>query len=308
MAGYSGDPDGARTLLEEAIETYEAEGDTHAAARASGRLGRALVFTDRRDEAVARLERAFEVISGDEPDEDLAMIAAQLSRAHWFSGDLERAAERAELALDIAEAQRLPEALVFALRAKGAVAFSRGHGEEAFALTRHALDLALEHDLSEHASTCYFMLSDGCFRGDRYAEALAYLDQSLALARKIGSRPSEWAALAERTYPLLMLGRWDEALATADEFTQEQVDAGGVVLSLLRLGVEVHVHRGELDEARRIYSMFARLEHSTDLQDRCTWLSATAALRRGEGRHEEAISAGAATIDAARVLGTISSP
>ena len=50
--------------------------------------------------------------------------------------------------------------------------------------------------------------------------------------------------------------------------------------------------------------MFARLEHSTDLQDRCTWLSATAVLRRGEGRYEEAISAGTATIDAARVLGT----
>src|SRR5262249_56965055 len=171
-----------------------------------------------------------------------------------FSGNLETAAERAEQALDIAEAQRLPEALVFALRAKGAVAFSRGHGEEAFALTKHALELSLEHDLSEQASTLYFILSDGCFREDRYAEALDYLDQSLALARKVGSRPYEWAALAERTYPLLMLGRWDEVLATADEFTQEQVDSGGVMLSLLESGVEVHVQRGELDEARRIYS------------------------------------------------------
>jgi class 3 adenylate cyclase/tetratricopeptide (TPR) repeat protein len=303
MAGYSGEPDAARTLLEEAIDIYEADGDTHAAARASGRLGRALVFTDRREEALARLEHAFEVISRDEPDQDLAMIAAQLSRAYWFSGDLERAAERAELALDISEAQQLPEALVFALRAKGAVAFSRGHGEEAFALTKHALDLALEQDLSEQASTIYFILSDGAFRGDRYSEALTYLDESLSLARKVGSRPYEWAALAERTYPLLMLGRWDEVLATADEFTQEQVDSGGVVLSLLDSGVDVHVHRGELDEARRIYSMFARLEHSTDLQDRCTWLSATAALRRGEGRLEDAVSAGTATIDAARVLG-----
>jgi class 3 adenylate cyclase/tetratricopeptide (TPR) repeat protein len=304
MAGYSGDPDAAQRLLEESIDMFEAEGDTHAAARASGRLGRALVFTGRRDEAVARLERAFEVISADEPDQDLAMIAAQLSRAYWFSGDLERAAERAELALDISESQRLPEALVFALRAKGAVAFSRGHGEEAFALTRHALNIALEHDLGEQAWTLYFILSDGCFREDRYAEALAYLDESLALARKLGSRPYEWSALAERTYPLCMLGRWEEVLVTADEFTQEQVDSGGVVLSVLESGVEVHVQRGELDEARRIHAMFARLEHSTDLQDRCTWLSTTAALRRSEGRHEEAISAGTATIDAARVLGT----
>jgi hypothetical protein len=77
-----------------------------------------------------------------------------------------------------------------------------------------------------------------------------------------------------------------------------------VVLSVLESGVEVHGQRGELEAARRIYSMFSRLEHSSDLQDRCTWLSATAALRRGEGRFEEAVTAGSATIEAAHVLGT----
>ena len=67
-----------------------------------------------------------------------------------------------------------------------------------------------------------------------------------------------------------MVGRWNEVLATCDEFTQEQVDSGGVVLSVLQAGVEVHVQRGELDAARRIFSMFSRLEHSTDVQDRST--------------------------------------
>src|SRR5438270_1397085 len=97
MAGYAGDPDTAAQLIEQSIAIYEAEDDTHAAARASGRLGRVLIFTDRRDEAVARLEEAFEVIASDEPDEDIALLAAQLSRAYWFSGDLERAGARAEL-------------------------------------------------------------------------------------------------------------------------------------------------------------------------------------------------------------------
>jgi len=303
MAGYAGDPDTAAELIEQSIAIYEAEGDMHAAARASGRLGRVLFFTDRRDEALARLEHAFDVIASDEPDEDIAMLAAQLSRAYWFSGDLERAAARAELALDIAEARGFPEPLAFALRAKGAVSFSRGHSEESFALIKHSLEVALEHDLAEHASTCYFLLSDGCFRRDRYTDALAYLEESLALARRMGSRPFEWAVLAERTYPLFMTGRWDEVVATTDEFTQEQVDAGGVVLSLLQSGVEVHVHRGELDEARRIFSLFSRLEGSTDLQDRCAYLAATATLGRAEGRLEEALAAGTATIETAPTLG-----
>ena len=64
------------------------------------------------------------------------------------------------------------------------------------------------------------------------------------LSRKRGNRPYEWAVLAETTYVLSMLGRWDEALAVDEEFTQEQLDAGGVVLSLLQSGTEIHLQRG----------------------------------------------------------------
>jgi class 3 adenylate cyclase/tetratricopeptide (TPR) repeat protein len=302
MAGHAGDPDGSWQLMERSIALYDAEGDMRAAARVTGRLATVLGFTAHRDELLERLERAFDVIVDDEPDEDLAVLAARLSRAYWFSGDLERASARAELALDIAEAQGLPGALTVALRAKSATLESRGHTQEAFALLKHALDVALKHDLVEDASTCYFILSDGCFRLDRYADALRYLDEALALARRIGNRPYEWATLAERTYPLLMTGGWDEALATADEFTQEQVDSGGVMLSLLQSGVEIHAYRGELDEARRIYSMFDRLEGSTDIQDQSVRLAAKAALSRAEGRLEEALAAGAATIETAATL------
>src|SRR5207248_11314401 len=123
----------------------------------------------------------------------------------------------------IAEAYRFPKPLAVALRAKGAVAYSRGHNEEAHALQKHALEVALEHDLVDDASTSYFILSDRCFRLDRYADALTYLEESLALSRRVGSRPWEWAVLAERTYPLWMLGRWDETIATSEDFGEEQV-------------------------------------------------------------------------------------
>jgi hypothetical protein len=119
----------------------------------------------------------------------------------------------------------------------------------------------------------------------------------------MGSRPLEWGVLAERTYPLFMAGRWDDVVATTDEFRQEQVDSGGVVLGVLQSGVYVHVERGELDEARRILSLFSRLDGSTDVQDRSTYMAATAALRRAEGRFAEALADGAATIEAGPTLG-----
>jgi tetratricopeptide (TPR) repeat protein len=303
MAGRTGDPEGARQLLDRAIALYETEGDTHSAARTWARWSQFLGFTGHRDEGLERLEQAFEVIVRDEPDEDLAVVAAQLSRVYWFTGELERASERAELALDIAEAQGLPTPLTIALRAKSAVLESRGHSAESFALLKQSLEVALEHDLLEDASTCYFILSDSRFRGDRYAEALRYLDESLAFASRVGSRRFEWGIQAERTYALLMLGRWDEVLATADTYTEEQVHSGGVVLGVLQSGVDAHCQRGELDAARRIFDMFSWLRDSTDVQDQGIFLAAAAALRRAEGRLEEALAAGAATIETASTLG-----
>jgi class 3 adenylate cyclase/tetratricopeptide (TPR) repeat protein len=303
MARRAADPDSARRLFEQSIALHEQQGDTHAAARVMGRLGRLDFFTGRRDEAMAGMERAFDVISADEPDEDLAQLAARLSIGYWYSGDLEHAAERAELALDIAEAHAYPAALTLALRAKVGVLESRGHSEEAQALLKHALELALDHDLVEEAGTCYFILSDRCFHRDQYADALAYLDETLALARRLGNRPQEWAVLAERTHPLYMLGRWDEVLVVSKEFTPAQIDTGGVMLSLLQSAVEIYCQRGELDDARRVLSMFSRLEESTDVQERSSYLGSRAVLRRAEGRLQDALADGQATIEVGRTLG-----
>ena len=300
MAARAGDPGSARGLLDASIELYEAHDDTHAAARVLFRLARVDAFTGRRDEAMARMESAFAVISEDEPDADLALLAARLSLGYWYSGDLERAAERAELALDIAEAHAYPAALAMALRAKTGIVNSRGHAEEASALLKHALEIALANGVLDEASTCFFWLSDKCFQRDEYVDALGYLDESLALSRKRGDRPGEWSTLAERTYPLVMLGRWDEAQAAIEEFTPEQIDAGGLLLSMLQSAVELAVGRGELDEARRVLSLFARLEESTDTQELSSYLGCRAALRRAEGKLREALADGEATIEAGR--------
>jgi hypothetical protein len=100
-----------------------------------------------------------------------------------------------------------------------------------------------------------------------------------------------------------MLGRWDEAQTTSEEFTPEQFESGGLMLSLLQSAVEIHIQRGELDDARRVFSMFSRLEESTDVQERSCYLGSRAALRRAEGRPQEALADGEATIEAGRTLG-----
>ncbi|MGZ4287313.1 MAG: AAA family ATPase [Solirubrobacteraceae bacterium] len=303
MARRAGDPESARRLFEQSIELYEARADTHAAARVHLRLGQLEAAIGRRDEAFDRLERVLAVISNDEPDEDLALLAATLAFGYWFSGDLERAAERVELALDIAEAHAYPLALARALRAKAGIIHSRRHPEEGRALLKRALEIARDNDLVDEAGFCYFWISDTCFQRDMYADALGYLDESLSLARKLGSRPNEWAVLAERTYPLYMMGRWDEALTVIEGFTQEQIDSGGTVLSLLETGVQINIHRGQVDRARDVFAMFSRLEGSSDLQDLTSYTCSRAALHRAEGRWKEALADAEATIKADHMTG-----
>jgi class 3 adenylate cyclase/tetratricopeptide (TPR) repeat protein len=303
MAGQMADPEAARAFLEESIALYESAGDANGAARAAGLLGFALAFTGHRDEGIAQMERAFGVISREEPSEELAFLAARLGLNYWFQGDLERSAERAELALDIAESDAYVEPLVLALRCKCAVAFSRGHPQEAKAYNRRALELSIEHDLPQMLGTIYFVASDSEFRSDRYAAALELLRSALAFSRKRGDRPSEYSNLAEISYPLYMLGRWDEALASLESPTEEHTRSGGVLLSLLQSALEIHLARGQLDSARRILSLFTHVGNSTDVQDRSSYLAARASIALHEGRFADALTDADAAIEAASTLG-----
>jgi len=299
LATFAAQPEAATQLFEESIALYEGEGDTHAAARVSNRLAEVESDSGRLDQALERMERAFAVISTDEPDEDLALLAARLARGYVFVGDLERASERGELALDVAESLGSPEPLTRAFLANALVAQARAHPQERVAFLTRALAIALEHDLPDQAAHVYLNLSDSSFLRDRYAEALGYLQPALELARRLGSRPREWSLLAELTYPLYMTGRWEEALAALEELTEEQIRSGAMFLSVLTSVLEIHIHRGQLEQAQRLYSLFSRLETSADLQEQGIYRSATAALRRAEGRFSEALEAGAATVELA---------
>jgi tetratricopeptide (TPR) repeat protein len=106
--------------------------------------------------------------------------------------------------------------------------------------------------------------------------------------------------ISEQMFPLLMLGRWDEVAAAVAELTQEQIDSGGLLLSMLQSAVEVSVKRGELEEARRVLGLFTRLEDSTDTQELSSFLACRAELGRAEGNLRQALADGRAAVDAIR--------
>ena len=282
--------DDAISRLRQAVELFEANGRTHAAARASSHLGSALFFHGQIEAAVEHMEQSYKVLAADEADEDLAALAAELARLHFFSGDYDRSSERIETALETAERLWLPQRLSSALQTKSFLLQSRGRIEEAFALQLHALKLAVENDKPDAASRAYINLSHELYSLDRYEEAHELNLEGRALSRKLGNRVNEGYFVHHLCGDHFAAGDWDEALALSDEYATSDVRIARA--TVLFPNALIHVNRGDLAAARAGIDSWD--PQAADLQERAHYDMARAVVLLGEGRPEEAVEAGEA--------------
>jgi class 3 adenylate cyclase/tetratricopeptide (TPR) repeat protein len=279
----------AQHHLERALDLYESEGRTHPAARVSARLGEVQWRTSQLDQALERMEKAFQVLAADEPDADLATMAAELGRLHFFKGEIDLAAERTDTAVDVAESLWLPETLSQALNTQGLIASFNGRSEQALALFKHALELALEHDLGTAALRAYNNTADELERRDRYDDAIELSRRGLVLARKTGDRTMEWYLLGELSICYLRTGQWSEALEVAGEAPENGYAEFGLGVGTSQ--VEIAVARGDAAEGERVLSLLAHYRESADVQDRAAYYVLEAMLRRSVGDNEGALAA-----------------
>jgi class 3 adenylate cyclase/tetratricopeptide (TPR) repeat protein len=296
MASMGGRSQQARDLYERSLDLVQREGNTHAAARISARLGFFEWRTGQLDEAIERMERALDVLRGDEPDEDLARLATDLGRLHFFRGEPEIAAERVGLGLEVAEALWLPELISEALNTKGILAMWQGRNEESAGLLKHALEVAEENEIPSAALRAHMNLSETLTRRDRYDDAIEHCRSGIALAHRVGDRFSEWQLAGNLLLPLFQTGRWDEAMDVA-----RQLPAG--VHPAVGWTVEIAAWRGDVEEARQFLAAVGALEGTADVQDRAGFDATHAALFLAEGRYDEALAAAEAAFAARETLG-----
>jgi tetratricopeptide (TPR) repeat protein len=288
-------------LLDSVLEAYESKAESHAAARVTARIAEADWAEGRIDEAVDRMENAFGVLSEDVADEDLATLAAQLGRLHYFRGEHALCASRLETALEIAEELWLPEVMSQALNTKGILAQGRSRPQETYALTAHALKIALENDRSAAALRAYNNLAEASYRMDRYQESIDLYDQGLALARKVGNR--FWFDLlrTDRPIPLFMLGRWDEALEGLDD--PSNINALADILGHVTVVPVIYASRRQIDAAEKILDVYSRYEASSDVQEVAAWSTGRAVLLNARGSHREALEMAEGAIASAPTMG-----
>jgi class 3 adenylate cyclase/tetratricopeptide (TPR) repeat protein len=295
---YTADWETAERMLGDSIALFESEGDIRSAARVSGRLAAIEANQGRMQEAVARSEAAFATLEQFDPGVELAELAGRLAMAYVFVGEQEKARAKADLAIELSESLGASHALARGFSAM-AIVVDGTRPEEATALFKQCLAISREYDLYESEYSALFNLSDVSFRRDRYDDALTFLADALAIARRRGSRTGEWGTLSETCYPLFMLGRWDEMFAAFQDVPEEHfIDA--LTLSFLDSVLEALVHRGEVAEASRLLSRYEPLKDSSDVQNRMMFLAASACVARAEGRLEEALRKGVQAAEVSR--------
>jgi class 3 adenylate cyclase/tetratricopeptide (TPR) repeat protein len=294
----------ATSRYEEAIHLFEVAGQTHQAARVQARWAEVEFMQGRTEQAAQRLTRAHAVLSGEEPDPDLAMVAGQLGRFLALAGRFDKAIPLLEEALELAEQLELPEVYSHALTSR-AVALMKGDRlDEAETLLRRAVDVALEHGFATAADRAYRNLSVVLYGLDRFAETLEVAEQGLANARRGGDRVQELAWLGLVVALLVPMGRWDEALARAEELEGfEDLASVQWAASGFLAPVPVYLHRGLHEQTRGLLQRFVDLTASENLEVRIYYGRLTAQLLQAEGRPHEALAAVEDVVAAREELG-----
>jgi predicted ATPase/class 3 adenylate cyclase len=292
MAELRGRLEEASTRYLEATRLFEHAGQTRTASRVQARLAGAEYYRGHVEQATERMQRAYVGLAGDEPDPDLAVVAAQLGRLLVLTSRYAEGAPLLEQALELAEHLELPEIYSQALSSKAILLTWSDRLDEAGVLLRRALEVSLEHSLTAAAQRAYNNLAVVLDSQDRFAEQATLCEQALDLARRVGDRVSELAMLTGALTTLISLGRWDEALAWADEArsAEELAERTSTAASLLSL-VSLHVPRGELDQARLLLESYRWAATSEDWQGRAEYMVNRARVLRAEGQPAEALVA-----------------
>ena len=161
---------------------------------------------------------------------------------------------------------------------------------ESDALLEKALSIALAGDLHEAALRAYFNLAERKADTGRIDEALEIYRVGLAHARRVGDTFYDLSMQAGSITPLLTVGRWDEALATADAVTaDEHVGTLQLVVVELVPAAAALVRRGEVPAAREFLGRLPDAVDSENVQNRAAQQGVLAAIARAEGDAAQAL-------------------
>ncbi len=275
-----GDLPAGESRLRRALELYRSNG------RPSG--GSAAVTLSSAIASSGRLEEAQELLEPfrDETQSDIDPIVraealAELGRVYVLAGALDEAAPLLEEALNTLEENQSWPGLANALISRSVYLIFRHRREEGAGVLRQALALADEHALSTAALRARFNLAALSLETDRLAEAVDQVHAALILARERGDRVWERQLLSQLFEPLVMLGRWDEAIPIGVPLLAAEMDLDAMTAAAFL--APISAARGDDELLQRCLRVAANRRDSTytDLRVCAALTLARDAVERG---------------------------
>jgi tetratricopeptide (TPR) repeat protein len=281
----------AAAAYEEAIAGFAAEGDLVGQGEALNRLSSVLWNQGEARRARDALVRAVELLERAGPGPELCSAYAQMAMDRVMSGHPREALGWADRALALAdELGGLSEERLRALDARGV---ARGDLGDLGGMDdlRAALAVGLETGAGHDTAVVYNNLIEPLWLSEGPAAALETCQEAIEFSERRGLVEGTAWVRSATLVPLLDLGRWDEAVESANAVIGWEQEHGGQYLSQLAHQVKARVllWRGELGAARALTREFLpRARSIDDLQLLVPALAAAAAVEQAAGRRTAA--------------------
>jgi class 3 adenylate cyclase/tetratricopeptide (TPR) repeat protein len=281
----------AAGAYEEAIAGFAAEGDVVGHGEVLNRLSSVLWNQGETRRAREALVGAIELLEGARAGPELCSAYAQMAMDRVMSGHPQEALGWADRALALSdELGGLPEERLRALDSRGV---ARGDLGDLGGMDdlRAALAIGLEIGAGYDTAVVYNNLIEPLWLTDGPVAALAVCQEAIEFTERRGlEEGTAWIRSATLT-PLLDLGRWDDAVETADALVALEHDHGGQYMAetAYQIKAEVLLWRGQVDAARVLAREFLpRARAIDDLQMLVPALAVAAAVAQAAGEHAAA--------------------
>ncbi|MFL5795863.1 MAG: adenylate/guanylate cyclase domain-containing protein [Actinomycetota bacterium] len=281
----------AAGAFQEAIDGFAAEGEVVGQGEALNRLSSVLWNQGEARRAREALLRAVELLEQAQPGPGLCSAYAQMAMDRVMSGHPQEALGWADKALALAEELGgLPEERLRALDSRGV---ARGDLGDLGGMDdlRAALELGLETGTGYDTAVVYNNLIEPLWLSEGPVAALETCQEAMEFTERRGlGEGTAWIRSATLV-PLLDLGRWDEAVDTANALIVWERDHGGQYMSEMahQIKARVLLWRGERQAARTLARAFLpRAREIDELQLLVPALATAAAAEQAAGDHTAA--------------------
>jgi class 3 adenylate cyclase/tetratricopeptide (TPR) repeat protein len=285
-AFQSGQVEDAAAAYEEAIAGFARHGDIRGQGEALNRLCTVLWNQGETRRSRAVLLQAIELLEQERPSPELCSSYAQMAADRVLSGHSEEAPAWADKALALAEQLGgLPDVKVQALDYRGMARCDLGDLGGLDDL-RQALQLAHQIGAGNDAAVLYVSLAEPLWVADGPATALETCQAGIDFAERRGLAETTMWIRSSSLGPLADLGRWDEALALADEvIARDRAHGGGYQsVSAATHQAQILLWRGEIAAAHPLVTqLLSRARDIDDLQVLVPALAAAASLEQASG-------------------------